>query len=1178
MTINLTALQKQRRDTAANWTGANPTLLAGEIGIESDTNKIKIGTGSTAWTSLSYTTWSQISAYPIVNADVASAAAIAGTKISPNFGAQSVITTGSGLFGTATSLSTSYSGAGNFQVASNSATAIQAYAFNSTAVNYPATLELARARNTQASPAIVVNGDYMGEINFYGYNTNFQRGAVIYALVDGEPGTAGDTSDMPGKLIFATSANGSATPTIRLTIDSAGLVTIPGDLTVNGTTTTINSTTLVVQDKNIEMGAVTVPTDVTADGGGITLKGTTDKTINWIDSTDAWTFSEHVNIASAKEYRIAGTKVLDATSLGSAVVGSSLTSVGTISSGTWNGTAIADTYLATISTALKVSNSATTATSANTASAIVARDASGNFTAGTITAALTGTASGNLVSGGALGTPSSGTLTNCTFPTLNQSTTGNAATVTTNANLTGDVTSVGNATSIAAGVIVDADINASAAIVDTKLATISTAGKVSNSATTATDVNTASAIVARDASGNFTAGTITAALTGAASSNVLKAGDTMTGVLAVTAGTAALPAITPSGDPNTGIYSPGADQLAISTSGTQRATIDSSGRLLVNTTSSATDNIAGTGYANIVQILGAATGAGLKVGNTSDTARINIVRSANVGTDVELGTISFGSEANSVERARVSGFSETTGGSGGRGGNLRFYTAADASATPTERMRITNAGLVGLGTSSPDGKLTIQSSGNSTFVTNWKNSSGTNIGYFYQDGSGNGTFYVNDSAAAQKVLLNSNGVSYFTGGSLGIGNTGPSQKLHITDSSAAFTRYESGSFDGYVGQRSTGILEIAQAQAGNITFLNNGSERARIDSSGRLLVGTSTARTDYFNNTLTAMLQVEGINSSGAVDRACVSIVNNNNLTVNESPVLVLGRSNGSTVNSKTVVISGTRCGYISFQGADGSDLVEAASIAGEIDGTPGANDMPGRLVFSTTADGAASPTERMRITSGGLLLVGKQAESFSTPGFSAGTGGIVCARNDLPVLYVSRIADDGTLVSFYQGGTEEGTISVSGTTVSYNGAHLSRWSQLPGGATREEILRGTVLSNIDEMCGWGEEENEQLNRMKVSDVEGDKNVSGVFQAWDDDDDTYTDDFYCAMTGDFIIRIAEGVTIERGDLLMSAGDGTAKPQADDIIRSKTIAKVTSTHVTCTYEDGSYCVPCVLMAC
>jgi len=164
------------------------------------------------------------------------------------------------------------------------------------------------------------------------------------------------------------------------------------------------------------------------------------------------------------------------------------------------------------------------------------------------------------------------------------------------------------------------------------------------------------------------------------------------------------------------------------------------------------------------------------------------------------------------------------------------------------------------------------------------------------------------------------------------------------------------------------------------------------------------------------------------------------------------------------------------------------------------------------------------------------------------------------------------------QDANEEGNISVSGSTVSYNGAHLSRWSQLAGGAERTEILRGSVLSNLDEMCEWGEEDNEQLNRMKVSDVEGDRNVAGVFQDWDDDDDTYTNDFYCAMTGDFVIRIAQGTTVARGDLLMSAGDGTAKPQDDDIVRSKTIAKVTSTTVSTTYSDGSYCVPCVLMAC
>ena len=91
--------------------------------------------------------------------------------------------------------------------------------------------------------------------------------------------------------------------------------------------------------------------------------------------------------------------------------------------------------------------------------------------------------------------------------------TGTATSTTNIPNLTGDITSVNSVTSIAAGVIVDADINASAGIVDTKLATISTALKVSNSATTATNANTASAIVARDGSGNFSAGTITANLT-----------------------------------------------------------------------------------------------------------------------------------------------------------------------------------------------------------------------------------------------------------------------------------------------------------------------------------------------------------------------------------------------------------------------------------------------------------------------------------------------------------------------------------------------------------------------------------------------------------------------------------------------------------------------------------------
>jgi hypothetical protein len=242
-----------------------------------------------------------------------------------------------------------------------------------------------------------------------------------------------------------------------------------------------------------------------------------------------------------------------------------------------------------------------------------------------------------------------------------------------------------------------------------------------------------------------------------------------------------------------------------------------------------------------------------------------------------------------------------------------------------------------------------------------------------------------------------------------------------------------------------------------------------------------------------------------------------------------------------------------------------------------------GTHVWSRAAGGTAGNTatfsESARIDSSGNLHIAKTTGSLNTVGFTFYTAGLAeFVRSGGTALNVNRLASDGGLVDFYQDSALEGNISVSGTTVFFNGAHLARWSQLANGAQRVDILRGSVLSNLDEMCEWGEEANEQLNRMKISDVDGDPNVAGVFISWDDDDDTYTDDFYCAMTGDFIIRIAEGVTVQRGDLLMSAGDGTAKPQDDDIIRSKTVAKVTSTHVTCTYEDGSYCVPCVLMAC
>jgi len=107
-------------------------------------------------------------------------------------------------------------------------------------------------------------------------------------------------------------------------------LTLSGDLTVNGTTTTVASTTLTVADKNIEI-AKGVGNDAAVDGAGLTVDSTQgDKTWNWVDATDSWTSSENIEAASGKQYRINGNNVLSQTTLGSTVLASSLTSVGTL--------------------------------------------------------------------------------------------------------------------------------------------------------------------------------------------------------------------------------------------------------------------------------------------------------------------------------------------------------------------------------------------------------------------------------------------------------------------------------------------------------------------------------------------------------------------------------------------------------------------------------------------------------------------------------------------------------------------------------------------------------------------------------------------------------------------------------------------------------------------------------
>jgi hypothetical protein len=274
---------------------------------------------------------------------------------------------------------------------------------------------------------------------------------------------------------------------------------------------------------------------------------------------------------------------------------------------------------------------------------------------------------------------------------------------------------------------------------------------------------------------------------------------------------------------------------------------------------------------------------------------------------------------------------------------------------------------------------------------------------------------------------------------------------------------------------------------------------------------------------------------------------------------------------------TGTNSAFVSFTssaGANGSYVGIDSSASGlGIGGYSmalwhGAN-YP--LVFGT------NNTERASITSDGAFCVGNTtAFSFNnsnTGAYITGPGVGAFSPSGDAGLYVNRVSSDGNLVRFYQDGTEEGNISVSGNTVSYNAFAGSHWSQLQDGS-KPDILRGTVMESINELCVWPDENNERLPKSKVSDTAGSKKVYGVFMAWDNDW-TETNDMYVTAVGAFICRVNGSVTVQEGDLLESNGDGTARVQADDIIRSSTIGKVTSTVKTHQYDDGSYCVPTVL---
>ena len=307
-------------------------------------------------------------------------------------------------------------------------------------------------------------------------------------------------------------------------------------------------------------------------------------------------------------------------------------------------------------------------------------------------------------------------------------------------------------------------------------------------------------------------------------------------------------------------------------------------------------------------------------------------------------------------------------------------------------------------------------------------------------------------------------------------------KVRLTGATSGFTELTAPAVAGSntitlpTGNGSANQLLKNGATAGSLEFASN----VVIDSSDRLLVGTSTsyATRNYLNNALEPQKQLHGITSASST----AAITNWSNATQGPAQ-LVLAKSKGTALGTRGIVANNDDIGVIAFTADDGANFIPAASILAEVDGTPGTNDMPGRLVFSTTADGASSPTERARLNSAGLSLAGYVQTSriqnveaneaivlepsddsiqFISNGIErmrliasgdllVGTttvlspatdtdegcrispNVIIVSRSGSVPLFLQRTTSNGAIASFYRQTTQVGTISVTTTATAYN-------------------------------------------------------------------------------------------------------------------------------------------------
>jgi hypothetical protein len=321
---------------------------------------------------------------------------------------------------------------------------------------------------------------------------------------------------------------------------------------------------------------------------------------------------------------------------------------------------------------------------------------------------------------------------------------------------------------------------------------------------------------------------------------------------------------------------------------------------------------------------------------------------------------------------------------------------------------------VGLGTSSPSAALHVATSGAGQI----RYFDGTVTGAFGSFGSGNEVFLGSGKALAfttNGITSSETRMTIDTSGRVGIGTTSPGAELHVNPGAGnvgnIYLDYGTGSStDGRLNIEvgsSAVLYETIKtgglAQAWYVT----GAERARIDTAGRFLVGTSSAPT--VGDAQYANLVLRGY-AGGATGDSFLA--------------LLRGQAPSS-------IASGAGLGSIVFGASDGSPY---ATITGNTDGTGGSGDYPGRLVFSTTADGASSPTERMRISNDGDAFIGKTGFASGTAGIELQKAGAVYATrdNNLCALF-NRLSSDGTLILFQRSTTSVGSITVTSSSTGYN-------------------------------------------------------------------------------------------------------------------------------------------------